>query len=879
MFEKYEDAQKCFAEAIRIDPDFARAWRNYGYVCYCIEKKEQIDRDPDPDKIDNNEDQINEKLDEVIEYLNKVIELDPQDPYVWHYRALVHFYKREYENAMRDFERAIQIRFSFYDAWYGKAMVFDSKGQYKEAQKCFNGAINWCEKGIEKKEISPKMLVERKKLAYMYNSKGMSIVNYADSPSKDKKVDVGQLKKDAIKSFDKAISEYKSIEESIMIQNEKIKNKESSVKIETALGKGLALFNRGYAVADSVVNATKNPAVKEKYEDATESLKDAIACFKESQQNPSHKGKTSDKLYNRYISNTWRVKGFVHAKLAEISSEEEKQKQHRKAFECFKNSTEIVDSSFALAWNSRGYHIIGFLKDLENYNGFNRKDAIEKARDFFDKAIVYGNQSSWISNEYVAWFYYNKGYTLYTSGMDSYDRGIDADAKLDFEAAKECFAQALNYNPKYHDAWCIRAISLYYFEQLKDGRRNNESKVCVYTKEKNDIIKFLDKSLELYSYENDTKNDKNFSYAWYYKGIVLASLGRYEEAVKCFDESTGLNWEFGEAWYRKGVSFYSLQNYKLAIECFDKAEECYNNDRENNIKYYYDLCLIRGQSRYNVLELKDSINDLHEIPDDEKTDKKILSRKYLNLGLIYSKLEDFEMAEKMYKEAEWYGSDLADIYYNLAILYSKKNETKEAIKSLEKCRKILDGNQNGKEEIKEKAREAQDKYRESRQTDWYQWWVGRSTGRKVAGIVLIGALISFIVSPIIIMDRGIIHLINSNSSDFTAFITGGVTAQTVAAFTLAIGALLAILLLPSLQKFKVAAIELETVPVSAKDQEAIIPPPVNFNAPLSTEMPLKITAPYFRMPLRYEMQQQVYTPIDPAPAPTKYKKVLFARSL
>ena len=35
MFEKYDKAQECFAKAINLDPDFAGARRNYGYVLYC----------------------------------------------------------------------------------------------------------------------------------------------------------------------------------------------------------------------------------------------------------------------------------------------------------------------------------------------------------------------------------------------------------------------------------------------------------------------------------------------------------------------------------------------------------------------------------------------------------------------------------------------------------------------------------------------------------------------------------------------------------------------------------------------------------------------------------------------------------------------------
>ena len=110
----------------------------------------------------------------------------------------------------------------------------------------------------------------------------------------------------------------------------------------------------------------------------------------------------------------------------------------------------------------------------------------------------------------------------------------------------------------------------------------------------------------------------------------------------------------------------------------------------------------------------------------------------------------------------------------------------------------------------------------------------------------------------------------SNSTDFNALITSSLTAQTVAAFTIAVGALLAILLLPSLQKFRVATIELETIPINVKDQVMILPSlEPKINPPSKNEMPYKVTAQYFQMPLRYQMRMQAYTPIEPTPGPTK----------
>ena len=384
MFENYEDARECFANARNIDPEFAKAWRNYGYVLYSLERKRQLEKDLDPEEIEEiyENPKEKEKLDIFIEYLNKAIELDPHDPYVWHYRAHMYFRKKEYDKAIRDFERAIQIRFSFHDAWYGKGLVFDSNEQYKEAVecfdksiKCFDESIKWCNERKEDEKVNPMLvecerLVEYKKLAYIYISKGTSLVTRADSLPKHKKEEARKDKETAIQSFDCAIKIFKFIQ------------KQSGGEIETDLGMGLALYNKGYSLGDSVVDDdTIGPMqLKEHYEDSIEYLNRAISFFNKSQESHKQEYSANKKLCKTYVANTWRNLGFIHAKLALISYEGTKQEEHDRAFDCYEKSTK-EDSSFALGWNSKGYHIIGFLEDLEKVKGFIRKKKSRKQRN------------------------------------------------------------------------------------------------------------------------------------------------------------------------------------------------------------------------------------------------------------------------------------------------------------------------------------------------------------------------------------------------------------------------------------------------------------------------------------------------------------------
>jgi serine/threonine protein kinase len=63
------------------------------------------------------------------------------------------------------------------------------------------------------------------------------------------------------------------------------------------------------------------------------------------------------------------------------------------------------------------------------------------------------------------------------------------------------------------------------------------------------------------------------AWEWINKGASLDSLGRHEEAIRCFDKSLELEPRAEAAWSNKGVSLASLRRYEEAIHCFDKALE------------------------------------------------------------------------------------------------------------------------------------------------------------------------------------------------------------------------------------------------------------------------------------------------------------------
>ena len=63
--------------------------------------------------------------------------------------------------------------------------------------------------------------------------------------------------------------------------------------------------------------------------------------------------------------------------------------------------------------------------------------------------------------------------------------------------------------------------------------------------------------------------------AWIYMGVAYQKLGNYDNAIECYDTVIGLKSltkeQYGEAWNNKGNSLARKNNFEEAINCYDNA--------------------------------------------------------------------------------------------------------------------------------------------------------------------------------------------------------------------------------------------------------------------------------------------------------------------
>lgn len=169
---KLQDAVKCYAKALEINPRNSIAWCNKGTAHNCLGENE-----------------------EAINCFDNAIDLDSKDVLAWTNKGLTFFELGKFQESIICFNRATDIDPLYQHAWNNKGIVLEKLRQFQEAIECYDKAIEinprsenaWCNKGgafytlrkpREAIECYNKALEINPRCAAAWNNKGTALESF-----------------------------------------------------------------------------------------------------------------------------------------------------------------------------------------------------------------------------------------------------------------------------------------------------------------------------------------------------------------------------------------------------------------------------------------------------------------------------------------------------------------------------------------------------------------------------------------------------------------------------------------------------------------------------------------------------------------------------
>lgn len=137
---EYELALKAFEEAIKIKPDYAKAWINKSAVLGSLGRYEEafkaaekaIEIKPDDTLAWNNKSAALIRIgryEEALKAAEKAIEIEPDNANAWSNESGALYHLSRYEEALKASDKAVEIKPEQAIMWYNRASVYSVKGE------------------------------------------------------------------------------------------------------------------------------------------------------------------------------------------------------------------------------------------------------------------------------------------------------------------------------------------------------------------------------------------------------------------------------------------------------------------------------------------------------------------------------------------------------------------------------------------------------------------------------------------------------------------------------------------------------------------------------------------------------------------------------
>lgn len=242
-----------------------------------------------------------------------------------------------------------------------------------------------------------------------------------------------------------------------------------------------------------------------------------------------------------------------------------------------------------------------------------KKEEIKELIKRYDEALE--------RDEKDASMWYAKGVTQalldkHSDAIKSFDKAIEIDPnyKVVWRAKAEalvklnhhseallCYDRALELNPDDKDAWDGKGNILYRLGMIEEAGKCFESaRKIEETTFRERLIKEPEKAMELEvvkekpavekkveRYEEELKEDLGAIETAYKrglgllaKGFILSQLGRYEDAIECFDKVIKIDPFHKSVWLKKAEVLIKLKRADEALLCYNRAIELDPKDKD-----------------------------------------------------------------------------------------------------------------------------------------------------------------------------------------------------------------------------------------------------------------------------------------------------------
>jgi tetratricopeptide (TPR) repeat protein len=173
-----------------------------------------------------------------------------------------------------------------------------------------------------------------------------------------------------------------------------------------------------------------------------------------------------------------------------------------------------------------------------------------------------------------------------------------------YQEAINCYIESIAANPKFNMNKATELISRKSYKkscecqhEKKGSRSKNIDIVYFYKGLKLHNIQKYEEAIEMFT-KSCKINPKNVD-ALRFHGISLCNLLKYEAALEYFDKAIDLDPNNSSLFYNKGFAFHNLKKYTKAIQMFNRAIEINPN--------YHEAYCIKGLSLHSLYSYCEAI--------------------------------------------------------------------------------------------------------------------------------------------------------------------------------------------------------------------------------------------------------------------------------